>query len=290
LIDRRRVGTGKWGLTMGYVFDFQDSRAYAAWASQQCDQWSARMQVRLMLQMLHPASGESILDIGCGAGTAMQPLLELGLNVTGLDPSPYMLALCAEQLGNRVDLYRGVAEDLPFDDNSFNHAFFFISLEFVDDPIKAVEEACRVAKDRVFFGFLNRFALKMGQHWPREMPGGDLLDHARLFSVWELKKMVRLVAGPVPVIWRTVCQLSQSPVKMFQSIEQSQLVQRCPFGAFAGMVATLVPRFRTRPLAIRYLPEKGRRVVAGSVPAGTACIGEGLGRGGEPSPEVARRY
>jgi hypothetical protein len=29
-------------------------------------------------------------------------------------------------------------------------------------------------------------------------------------------------------------------------------VQRCPFGTFAGMVITLVPRFRTRPLALRY--------------------------------------
>jgi SAM-dependent methyltransferase len=273
---------------MGYVFDFQESRAYAAWASQQCDQWSARMQVRLMLQMLQPASGESILDIGCGAGTAMQPLLGLGLNVTGLDPSPYMLALCAERLGNRVDLYRGVAEDLPFDDNSFNHAFFFISLEFVDDPVKAIEEACRVAKDRVFFGFLNRFALKTAQHVPKEMREGALFDHARLFSVWELKKMVRSVAGPVPVSWRTVCQLPQSPVKMFQSFEQSQLVQRCPFGAFAGMVATLLPRFRTRPLAIRYTPEKGHRVVAGSVPAGTACLCKGLHQGGEPFAEVGR--
>ncbi len=39
---------------------------------------------------------------------------------------------------------------------------------------------------------------------------------------------------------------------MIQAFEQSQFVQRSPFGAFAGLVVTLVPRFRTRPLAIRY--------------------------------------
>jgi SAM-dependent methyltransferase len=255
---------------MGYVFDFRDSRAYADWAAQQCEHWSAQMQTRLMVQMLRPARGESILDIGCGTGSALLPLLETGLNVTGLDPSPYMLAMCAERLGQRVDLYRGVAEDLPFDDNSFNHAMFFISMEFVDDPVKAVEEACRVAKDRVFIGFLNRFALKAAQRWHKEAWGAEVFDHARLFSVWELKRIMRSVAGSVPISWRTVCQLPQAPGKMFHGIEHSELVQRCPFGTFAGLVATLVPRFRTRPLAIRYIPDKARPVVAGSLTAGTA--------------------
>lgn len=257
---------------MGYVFDFRDSRAYANWVSHQCDHWSTRMQSRLMLQMLRPAKGESVLDIGCGTGSAMQPLLETGVSVTGLDPSPYMLALCAERLGQRVDLYRGVAEELPFDDNSFNHAVFFVSIEFVDNPIKAVEEACRVAKDRVFIGFLNRFALKAAQRWHKEAWGGEAFDHARFFSVWELKRLVRTAAGPVPVSWRTVCQIPQAPVRMFQSIEHSELVQRCPFGTFAGLSATLMPRFRTRPLAIRYIPENARPAVAGSLTAETAEV------------------
>jgi ubiquinone/menaquinone biosynthesis C-methylase UbiE len=42
---------------------------------------------------------------------------------------------------------------LPFDDNSFNHACLFTSLEFVDDPKKALAEAFRVAKDGCLSGF-----------------------------------------------------------------------------------------------------------------------------------------
>jgi len=257
---------------VGYVFDFQDSRAYVDWASQQSHQQTTAMQRRLMIDLLQPVSGESILDIGCGAGSSLLPLVELGLNLTGLDPSPYMLESCADRLGHRVDLYRGYAEDLPFDDNSFNHAIFFISLEFIENPIKAIEEACRVAKDRVFFGFLNRFALKGVQRWRKDYLQADVFNRARLFTVWEMKRMVRSVAGSVPMSWRTVCQLPQSPVKMFQTIEESDIVQRCPFGAFVGMVATLVPRFRTRPLAIRFTPEKHSRVLQGSAPVGTAAI------------------
>jgi hypothetical protein len=67
---------------------------------------------------------------------------------------------------------------------------------------------------------------------------------------------VRDTAGPVPIQWRTVLQLTNAKGKLTQAFEQSEIVQRCPFGAFAGLVATLVPRFRTRPLAIRYQPKK----------------------------------
>jgi len=40
--------------------------------------------------------------------------------------------------------------------------------------------------------------------------------------------------------------------KFVQNLEQSKIIQRCPFGAFAGMVVILVPRLRTRPLTVRY--------------------------------------
>ena len=64
--------------------------------------------------------------------------------------------------------------------------------------------------------------------------------------------MARAAAGPVPLAWRTVNQFPAACSPLARNIEQSRIVQRCPFGAFVGMVVTLVPRFRTRPLAIRY--------------------------------------
>lgn len=210
------------------------------------------LESQLMMKLLQPARHELILDIGCGTGASTEPLLNAGLNVTGIDPSPYMLDIATQNLGQQVELYRGFAEELPFDDNSFNHACFFTSLEFVKDPVKAIEEACRVAKDKIFIGFLNRFAIKGVQRRLEGLFSNTIFKHARFFSVWELKSMLRDMAGPVPVEWRTVLQLTQSPGKMMLAFENSHIVQRCPFGAFAGVVATLVPRFRTRPLAMRY--------------------------------------
>ena len=69
---------------------------------------------------------------------------------------------------------------------------------------------------------------------------------------WEIKQKVRRILGSTPISWRTVCQLPSQSGKIATGLEQSKIIQRCPFGAFAGMVVTLVPRFRTRPLTIRY--------------------------------------
>lgn len=237
---------------MGYVFDFHDARAYERWFEDPRNRFEAEMECRLMLSMLKPARGESVLDIGCGTGNSLTALVQSGLSVTGIDPSPYMLDIAHKQLGSRAELYRGQAEDLPFGDNSFNHACFMTTLEFVQDPALAIEEACRVSKDRVFIGVLNRYAIKGIQRRLAGMFARTLFNQARFFGIWELKRMARAAAGPVPLAWRTVNQFPAACSPLARNIEQSRIVQRCPFGAFVGMVVTLVPQFRTRPLAIRY--------------------------------------
>jgi ubiquinone/menaquinone biosynthesis C-methylase UbiE len=163
-----------------------------------------------------------------------------------------MLDMALEKIGHRADLYRGFAEDLPFDDNSFNYACLFTTLEFVDNPKKALEEAFRVTKDRVFIGVFNRYALKGIERRVKGIFSPTIFNRARFFSVWELKQMIRRIMGQVPVSWRTVCQLPSNSGKFVKNLEQSKIIQRCPFGAFAGMVVILVPRLRTRPMTVRY--------------------------------------
>jgi SAM-dependent methyltransferase len=237
---------------MGHVFDFNDARTYQRWLNDPRRRFEAELECRLMLDMLSPSRGESALDIGCGIGSTLAMLSARGLNVTGIDPSPYMLDLTFEKLGRRVDLYRGFAEDLPFGDNSFNYTCFMTTLEFVDNPAKAVAEACRVAKDKLFIGVLNRYAIKGIQRRLVGMFASSIFNHARFFGVWELKRIVRTIVGPVPLSWRTVNQFPVAGSSLTQNFEQSKIVQRCPFGAFVGMAVILMPRFRTRPLAMRY--------------------------------------
>lgn len=265
---------------MGYVFDFHDAKNYDQWILKRKNRHAADLESRLMLGMLDPAAGESVLDIGCGTGASCLPLLEKGLDVTGVDPSPYMLDILAETLGKRISLYRGVAEDLPFEDNSFNHACLFTTLEFVDDPQKTLEEAFRVAKDRVFIGFLNRYALTCIGRRVKGIFTPTIYNRATFFSVWEIKSMVRRLMGRVPVRWRTVCQLPGPWGSWMKQIEGFGLVQRFPFGAFAGIVVTLVPRFRTRPLAIRYPSKNVRQIAAGAA----GCSGMASSNGFDNTP------
>ncbi len=248
---------------MGHVFDFHDAISYEKWFKNKRNTYEASLETRLMLHMLKPMPNETLLDIGCGTGASILPLLEEGIKVTGLDPSPYMLDIAFKHVKNRADLYRGFAEDIPFDDNSFNHASLFTTLEFVDDPQKALEEACRVAKDRVFIGVLNSYALRGIQRRVRGIFTESIYNKAQFFNVWELKQMVWEILGNVPVSWRTVCHLPAGQGKIASKIERSRLVQRFPFGAFAGMVITLVPRFRTRPLTLKDRSKPAGKTVTG---------------------------
>ena len=237
---------------MGHVFDFHEAAAYEQWFNRPHNKAAFELETQLMRDLLQPMQGESVLDIGCGTGACLAAFLEMGLQVTGLDPSTYMLDLALKKIGHRTELYRGYAEDLPFDDNSFNYVCLFTTLEFVEDPQKALAEAFRVAKDRVFMGVLNRYAIKGIQRRVKGIFTPSIFNHARFFSVWELKQMIRSLVGNLPISWRTVCQLPTNSGKFVYSLEQSKIIQRCPFGAFAGVVVTLVPRFRTRPLTVRY--------------------------------------
>ncbi|MDJ0991810.1 MAG: class I SAM-dependent methyltransferase, partial [Desulfobacterales bacterium] len=72
---------------MGHVFDFNDAREYANWLESPGRRYAAELESRLMMDMLKPMSGETLLDIGCGTGASLQPFVDFGLQVTGIDPS-----------------------------------------------------------------------------------------------------------------------------------------------------------------------------------------------------------
>ena len=248
---------------MSYVFDFNDAVSYEEWFNDPRNRFIVELEKRLMLDLLKPARGETLLEIGCGTGAALLTFLDNGVQVTGLDPSPYMRDIASKKVGNRADLTRGFAEDLPFEDNSFNYACLITTLEFVENPKRALEEACRVAKDRIFIGVLNRYAIKGIQRRVKGVFTKTIYNRAHFFSIWELKQIIRFLLGDVPISWRTVCQLSARPGRITNRIEQSSLLQKCPFGAFVGMVVTLVPRFKTRPLALSYKAKQTTGAAAG---------------------------
>lgn len=247
---------------MGYVFDFKDAKRYESWFDDPQFRLSAELEGRLMLDMLRPAPGETALEIGVGTGRRLCALMEMGVNITGIDPSPYMLDIARKRLGRRADLHRGFGEDLPFDDNAFHYVIVSSTLEFADNPKAVLEEAFRTAKDRVFIGVMNRFAIQGIRRRVEGLFQDTIYSKARFFSVWEIKSFTRELLGDVPITWRTICHFPSSQGVITSRLERSDLVRKTPFGAFAGVVVTPAPHFRTRPMVLRRSasPVNGRPV------------------------------
>ncbi len=95
---------------MGYVFDFKEAGHYDAWFSQPGNRHYFDLEIKLILDLMDLRPGQRVLDIGCGTGMSLLPLLDRGLSLTGVDPSTYMLDVAHERLGSRVDLHRCPAE------------------------------------------------------------------------------------------------------------------------------------------------------------------------------------
>ena len=236
---------------MGHVYTYNEAKALERWQKEPGNLADVQTELRLMSRMLQPLPGESVLDIGCGTGLGLKALLDAGLRVTGLDPSPDMLDIAARNLGNRADLHRGVAEALPFEDNHFTYAALINTLEFVEDPRTALEEAFRVSKDRVFIGFMNRHSSLVAGIRAQRVFIKNVYSEARFFSVWELKRMIRDLVGGVPLSWRAISRFPHPLGLIRRNRPPLHLICKSPVGPFVGIRVALVPRYRTRPLRLK---------------------------------------
>lgn len=91
-------------------------------------------------------SGARVLDVACGTGVlARTAAVRVGPSgfVAGLDVNPGMLAVAA-RLEPRVEWRQGVAEELPYPDQSFDAVVSQFGLMFFTNRRRALEEMFRV--------------------------------------------------------------------------------------------------------------------------------------------------
>ena len=92
------------------------------------------------------------IDLGAGKGQVAIPLIEAGKNpVVMVDPNAEAmmrgLEIARERgLGDRLFAIVGVAEDMPFPDNSVDLVVSRGSIFFWDDPVKGLQEVYRVLR------------------------------------------------------------------------------------------------------------------------------------------------
>lgn len=100
------------------------------------------------LQAAQSGNGHRILDVGCGRGIDATSMAKKGGLLFGCEPSPVMLRKAKEYVhaaGERVQLVRSLAEDLPFVNNTFTRVVCKGAIDHFDNPEQAVSEMCRVA-------------------------------------------------------------------------------------------------------------------------------------------------
>lgn len=113
------------------------AREYDAWYDSAYGAAVLRAEVEC-LQPLLDGRGPTV-EVGAGSGRFCAALG----GMCGLDPSRAMLEIAAAR---GLHVIRGVGEALPFRDGSLGHVLFVATLEFVEDPSRALREAARVLR------------------------------------------------------------------------------------------------------------------------------------------------
>ena len=96
-------------------------------------------------------SGKSgkLMDCGCGPGTVTLYVSDLGFEITDYDQSPEMLKVArrnAETFGIEAEFVQGDAEEMPFDDETFDVIVSQNMMWTVPHPDKVLSEWYRVLK------------------------------------------------------------------------------------------------------------------------------------------------
>jgi SAM-dependent methyltransferase len=118
-------------------------------AAEAYDRFMGRYSAVLTPQMADfagVAGGQRILDVGCGPGALVAALVARGAHVSAVDPSAQFVATATERFPD-VDVRQATAEDLPFEDASFDAALAQLVVHFMADPVRGIGEMARVTVD-----------------------------------------------------------------------------------------------------------------------------------------------
>jgi len=135
---------------------------------------------------LLPEKGKGI-EIGVGSGRFAAPL---GIKF-GIDPSEKMLEI-AKRRG--IDVKIGVAENLPYENGSFDYALMVTTICFVDDIEQSFREAYRILKKGgvIVIGFVDKDS-KIGKEYQKIKDKSLFYGPATFFSVEEVESYLKEV-------------------------------------------------------------------------------------------------
>lgn len=159
--------------TQGYE---SHATTYDEWFDENPDIYQA--EIAAIKTLLPHGKG---IEIGAGSGRFTAPLKI----DTGIEPA---LAMREQAKLRGLSLMDGVAEKLPITDNKFDFTIFITSTCFLDDPLKAYQEAARVTKDngKIIIAFLEKNS-ELGKKYEAHKADSPFYCDATFYSYQEIK-------------------------------------------------------------------------------------------------------
>ena len=158
-----------------------------------------------------------LLDVGCGTGYLIQMLSEVkNVNCVGLDLSQGMIDVARKKNIPNAEFVLGKADELPFEDESFDIVTCSQSFHHYPNRVEAVEEAYRVLKKGGLYilsdtgmgglgGWLSNHIffklMKSGDCYTQNRKGIEKLMEScgfRIADSRQLERMVYTVTGKKP--------------------------------------------------------------------------------------------
>ncbi len=103
-----------------------------------------------ILSLLGSVQGKRILDVGAGTGRLALDLIKAGAQVTALDLSKNMLNQL-KQKTSKVKIVLGDAENLPFEEKSFDAVIAAFLIVHLKEPLIFFDQVYRVLKEGGIF-------------------------------------------------------------------------------------------------------------------------------------------
>jgi len=213
-----------------------DVDAYEAWYHSPRGHWIGSTEFALLMRLLQAnintatsiRINESLLDVGCGTGYFTRRFAAAGLKTTGLDPDASAIRYAAKK-DTGPNYLQGMAESLPFADDSFAYCSAITSLCFIAEPEKALMEMWRVAHRGVLLGLLNRRSLLY-----RQKQGRGAYRGARWDSLDNVIKWIEILS-PKPAVVKPATAVFMPGAGMGAKILERLLPSSLPWGSFLAV-------------------------------------------------------
>ncbi len=158
---RKQAGASTQGERVACYFAAATGYARLYEGSRPCAQF-LNERLRRVLQAVGALKGGKVLEVGCGPGVLLHRLASSKCKLYGLDCSSQMIAEAKRRTaGTNAKFTVGRAEQLPFEDQSFDVVLALGVLEYLPEVTTGLNEIARVAKPNavIIVSMLNAVSL-----------------------------------------------------------------------------------------------------------------------------------